>query len=133
MFPLSLTISPRAESWATPLMGMVAGLLGGISSFSGPPFVMYLVALRLLKDQFIGAIAVFYLWASIPLYVGLAYYGVLGWGELLFSAGAAMPVLSGILIGQWLRARVPQAAFRKVILAALLVIGLNLIRQALTM
>lgn len=133
IFPLSLTISPRAESWATPLMGLVAGLLGGISSFSGPPFVMYLVALRLLKDQFVGAIAVYYLFASVPLYASLAYYGFLGWGELLFSAGAAVPVLAGILLGQWLRARVPQEAFRRVVLVALMVVGLNLIRQALAM
>ena len=49
LLPFNLTIPHRSERWATPAIGIVSGLLGGISSFLGPLMAMYLMALRVTK------------------------------------------------------------------------------------
>src|SRR5258708_5305228 len=40
-----IDIAPAHERIASPLVGLAGGLLGGLSSFSRPPLVLYLIAL----------------------------------------------------------------------------------------
>ena len=131
MLPFNLTIPQRWERWCTPLVGVVSGLLGGVSSFLGPLMAMYLVALRVTKDQFVGAIALFYLIAAIPFYLGLGVSGHFGWTELVASAGAAVLIWLGVLAGQVLRARASAELFRKLVLVLLVIIGANMVRKGL--
>ena len=49
----------------------------------------------------------------------------------LLTAYACLPAMVGMLLGSIVRQHLPQETFRKVLLAALVVIGLNLIRRAL--
>jgi uncharacterized membrane protein YfcA len=129
--PIAFTVPKRAERWATPLVGIVSGLLGGITSFLGPVMVMYLVALRVHKDLFVGAIALFYMIAAIPFFVGLNLYGHFGWFEFWASCGAALMIWLGVLVGQRLRARASPELFRKLVLGLLIIIGANMIRKGL--
>jgi hypothetical protein len=131
LFAIDFPPPGRSERWLTPAIGLGAGLLGGIATFFGPPLVMYLVALRLSKDEFVGTIALLYLIGSIPLFVILAMRDVLGWVELGTSIVGALIVLLGIVFGRWLRGKVSQAAFRKALLVFLVVMGFNLIRRGL--
>ncbi|MGH6912760.1 MAG: TSUP family transporter, partial [Geminicoccales bacterium] len=118
--------------WCTPLIGIVSGLLGGVSSFLGPLMAMYLVGLRVTKDQFVGAIALFYLIAAIPFFSGLAVSGHFGWRELLASTAAAFLIWLGVLVGQRLRARASAELFRRLVLVLLMIIGANMVRKGLT-
>jgi hypothetical protein len=131
LMPFAAAIPQRAERWCTPLVGIVSGLIGGITSFLGPLMVMYLVALRVEKDQFIGAIALFYVIAAIPFYVGLGIHGYFGWPVFFASCGAALMIWFGVLIGQKLRARASGDLFRRLVLGMLIVIGANMIRKGL--
>lgn len=47
------------------------------------------------------------------------------------TAIACVPVFVGMLAGQWIRGRVNEETFRKVLLIAMVLIGLNMVRQAL--
>ena len=131
MLPFNLTIPQRWERWCTPLVGVVSGLLGGVSSFLGPLMAMYLVALRVTKDQFVGAIALFYLIAAIPFYLGLGVSGHFGWIEFFASTAAAFLIWLGVLAGQVLRARASAELFRKLVLVLLAIIGANMVRKGL--
>jgi len=131
LLPIIPAIPPHAERWCTPLVGTISGVLGGVTSFLGPLMAMYLVALRVEKDQFVGAIALFYMIAAIPFYVGLAVNGFFGWPEFLASCGATLMIWFGVLIGQKIRARASSDMFRKLILGMLIVIGANMIRKGL--
>jgi hypothetical protein len=131
LMSFTLSIPRRAERWCTPLVGIVSGLIGGATSFLGPLMVMYLVALRLEKDQFVGAIALFYMIAGTPFYIGLAVNGYLGWTEIWASCGAAVMIWLGVLLGQRLRARASSELFRKLVLGLLIVIGANMIRKGI--
>lgn len=131
LLPFNLTIPHRSERWATPAIGIVSGLLGGISSFLGPLMAMYLMALRVTKDQFVGAIALFYLIASIPFFLGLAANGLFGWTELWASCGATVMIWLGVLLGQRLRALASGELFRRLVLGLLVVVGANMVRKGL--
>ena len=131
ILPFKRTLPQRAERWITPAVGIISGLLGGVSSFLGPLMAMYLIALRVTKDQFVGSIALFYLIAAVPFFIGLATTGHLGWMEFLASCGACLMIWFGVLIGQRLRARASAELFRRLVLAVLVVVGANMIRKGL--
>lgn len=131
LMSFTVNIPRRAERWCTPLIGIVSGLVGGVTSFLGPLMVMYLVALRVEKDQFVGAIALFYMIAGTPFYIGLGINGYFGWMEFWASCGATIMIWLGVLVGQRLRARASSDLFRKLVLGLLIVIGANMIRKGM--
>lgn len=129
--PRTLVLGPRGERWLGPPLGLIGGVLGGLSSLFGPLLILYLVALRLPKDVFVAAVALLFFTGSLPLFLGLVAHGILSPHQILLSALSALPVIAGLVIGRLLRRRVSQATFEKVLFAVLIVIGLNLIRRAL--
>jgi uncharacterized protein len=131
-FPRHLHLSRRAERWLGVPIGFFGGLLGGMTTFFGPPVIMFLFALNLDKDAFVGTISTIYLCAAVPLAISLGLVGFMGTQEYVWSTIAAGPLLVGVLIGQWLRTRVSQSAFRRGLLLLLLVVGVRLIYRAIT-
>lgn len=127
-----LVVPPRLERPLGPAVGLLAGALGGLSNFFGPPIILYLVSLRLTKDAFVCAVGLSFVAAGLPLWGTLAAEGVLGAAELLASAVFILPVMLGVLLGQRLRRVVPQQTFRRVLLAVLVLMGLSLIRRGLS-
>ena len=53
--------SPRvpsvSERWVSPLVGLVVGVVGGVTNVHGTPLVMYFVALGLAKHDFVAAVS----------------------------------------------------------------------------
>ena len=129
LFPIHQRVSKRAERWLSPGMGAVAGLMGGISNFFGPPLVGYLITLRLDKDTFVAAITLFFIFGGVPLYGSLAWHGVLTAQVLAASAIAAVIVFAGVAFGARLRRVVRQQTFERILIGVLFLIGLNLIRR----
>lgn len=123
-------VPPRAERWLQVPIGIGAGLLGGLSNFFGPPIIVFLVALRLPREAFVATVGLAFFVGAVPLYLMLAALDVYGWGELLASLAAIVPVLAGVRLGARLRQRVPQESFRLLVLGLLILIGLNLLRRA---
>ncbi len=126
-----LVMPPRLERPLGFLAGGVGGLLGGMTSIYGPPIVLYVLSMRPSRDTFIAYMAVILLTGTIPLYTALAFYGILGWQEGLFSLLLVAPVLLGMAVGRRLRGLIPEDRFRLVIMLMLLVIAANLVRKAL--
>ncbi len=110
--------------------GAVGGVLGGMSSLFGPPILMFLVSLKLPKDEFVAVVGAIYLLGGVFLLVALAGVRVLGVQELLLSALAAPPLLAGMALGQRLRERISQEAFRKGLLITVMLIGASLLVRA---
>lgn len=129
-FPRQLRVGPRAERWLGVPVGFAGGFLGGMTTFFGPPVIMFLFALNLEKDEFVGAISTVYLCAAIPLAAALGMFGFMGPQEYAWSTAAAAPLFLGVLAGQWLRTRISQSAFRRGLLLMLLVVGVRLIYRA---
>ena len=130
-FPLRLTIASRHETWLGPMVGTIAGAMGGTTNFFAPALVAYLMALRVEKDEFVAAMALFFMVASPLLFGSLAMHNILNLDILLVSAVATILVIVGLMIGAGLRRVIPQAAFEKILLVGLAIVGLNLIRKGL--
>lgn len=122
--------TPR-DGVVQPLVGLSAGLLGGISSIFAPPIIMYLISLKLPKDEYVGTIGLAYFVGIVPMALALAAFGRFGLWEALWGAAAHIPVLAGMVIGERLRGRFSETTFRRFIFVLLLLSGLNLIRQSL--
>jgi uncharacterized membrane protein YfcA len=129
-FPRYLQLGRRGERLLGVPVGFLAGVLGGMTTFFGPPLIMFLFALNLDKDEFVGTISTVYLCAAVPLAVALGMYGLMDLEAYLWSAAAAVPVLLGVLAGQWLRSRISQSAFRRGLLLLLFVVGVRLIYRS---
>lgn len=128
--PRTLALDARGERWLGPPLGLIGGVLGGMSSLFGPLLILYLVALRLPKDVFVAAVALLFFVGSLPLFLGLVAHGILSPQQILLSALSSLPVVAGLVIGRRLRSHVPQALFEKALIVVLVVIGLNLVRKA---
>ena len=126
-----LPVPRRAEHWAGAAAGVLSGLMGGFSTIIGPPIIMYLVALDLEKEVFIRSIGLIFLSGSFMLAVFYWAHGVLHPGNIVWSISACLPVVLGYGVGQWVRGYVNQDMFRKLLLGALILVGLNLLRRGL--
>jgi uncharacterized protein len=123
-------LAPRTEKWAGPVAGALGGVLGGLSTIWGPPMMMYLVMLKLDKDTWVRTVGLIWFSGAVPLTIAYWQNGILNADTAPLSAYACVPGMVGIRIGELIRDRIPQETFRKVMLAALVIIGLNLIRRA---
>jgi len=126
-----LQVPDRHRLWLSIVVGLVGGFFGGLTLFVGPAVIMFMVALRVPKDEFIGTIALVYLLGIIPTGITYAAEGVLRAEHIVPTLLACVPVFVGMLAGQWIRGRINEETFRKVLLIALVVIGLNMVRQGL--
>jgi len=113
------------------VVGLFAGVLGGLSSIWSPPVAMYLLARHVSKAEFIGATGFLFLAGSIPLAIGLSFAGVLTVDTILHSLMCLIVVLVGFWVGEWLRGHVQQDLFRRIVLWAFLIMGGRLIAVGL--
>lgn len=122
-----IAVSTYWENILSPLVGLGAGIVGGLSSFFGPPVMVYLLGIGLEKEDFIRTIAVTYVTGLVPLYAALAVLNVLGPTELAWSAAALGPALIGQWIGQYARRHISQYVFSIAMNALMSVLALQLI------
>lgn len=120
-------LNPRQEKWIGPLVGTAAGMLGGVSSLTGPAIIVYLMALRLPRDEFVGSISIIYLFGSLPLYMSMLWFGRFGIAEVGWSVLALVPMFLGLRLGQALRHRLSEKLFRRILFAFLCGLALLLL------
>jgi len=126
---------PRlAEKWIVPgqvVAGAASGIMGGLTGIWAPPLLIFLLSLRLEKSEFVRSIGFLLLLGAIPLLAGYIQNGLMTWP--LFAASAAMliPTFIGFSIGERVRRALNPARFQKAVLIFFLVMGLNMVRQAL--
>jgi uncharacterized membrane protein YfcA len=124
-------IPARQEKIYGLVVGGFSGVMGGVSSLTGPLIISYLTALKLTREQFVGSISVIYLCGAIPLYISMAAFDRLGTTELALSIAGLIPLAGGLMIGKWLRGRLSELWFRRAILAFLSFVALALLVKAL--
>lgn len=112
------------------VVGFVSGVMGGVSTVHGPPLIMYVVALRLEREEFVAALGSFFLMGSVLIAIVYVEQGVLDRDIAPWSLLCVLPVLACMWLGQRLSCRIDRERFRKIVMFALLVLGLNLLRRA---
>ncbi len=114
------------------ITGLVAGIMGGFTAIWSPPIAAYLIARHVDKDEFVRATGFLFLVGSVPLCIGFWQNGLMTGPVALISAGMIIPTLAGFSVGEIIRRKLRPDRFKTLVLIFFLLIGLNLIRKALT-
>lgn len=107
-----LRVPARLESWLSPVIGSVTGLVTGGTGVFVIPAVPYLQSLGLSFTV-----------STVALGAGLAVRGSLPAGDLAMSGLAILPAVGGMAVGQAIRSRISPAVFRRGFLVCLLLLG----------
>jgi len=124
-------INKSWEKTITILIGFGSGILGGLSTFYGPPMLAYLVATDLPKEKFIRTVSTMYFIGSFPLYGSLIYYGFATKQDLIVSAALIIPAFIAQQLGTKIRDKINQKQFRICVLTTLIVLGFSLLIKTL--
>ena len=114
------------EKIVTSIIGFGSGILGGLSTFYGPPMLAYLVASDLPKEKFVRTVSTMYFIGSFPLYGSLIYYGFATKEDIIMSIFLILPAFISQQIGTRIRDKINQKQFRICILATLIILGISL-------
>lgn len=131
MLGWKLTVASSRRNLAEVLTATLAGFVGGISGVWGPPLVAYLTATNTPKPEQMRVQGVVYGIGAIALTTAHIQSGVLTFASAQMSTLMVAPALVGMMLGQVIHDRLPQAKFRTATLIVLTFAGLNLIRRGL--
>ncbi|MFC3711483.1 sulfite exporter TauE/SafE family protein [Sphingoaurantiacus capsulatus] len=125
------TVPARAETWASPLVGLTTGAVTGGTGVFVIPAVPYLQSLGLAKDDLVQALGLSFTVSTFALAAGLAWRGAYEVGNFALSALAVVPALIGMWAGQQLRDRVSPATFKRWFLIFLLLLGAEMLSRVM--
>jgi hypothetical protein len=124
-------VQPRTEIWLGPFIGLLTGLVTGVTGVFAVPSALYLQAIKLPSDDLIQALGLTFTVATLALAGGLARVGAFDVRLGLLSLAGLVFALLGMLAGQSLRQRISEARFRQVFLAALGLLGTHMAIRSL--
>jgi len=113
------------------VIGLLAGVCGGLSGVWGPPILFFLISLDMEKTLQIRALGLAFTVGSIILVPAHLTSGLLNGLTLPFSLVMCLPVVVGMVIGLKCQDRMDQRLFRRMTLTVLCLAGLNLLRRGL--
>lgn len=122
---------PRwAGSLAWPA-GFLTGVVGGLTGSQVMPVLPYLMALQPPRELLVQASNLSFTLSSLVMIGLLGGSGALDAGVLALSVLGLLPVALGVWAGGRVRRGLPEADFRRAVLAVLLAIGLGLLVRPL--
>ena len=128
---LRFDLSKNQERWVGPPLGLVNGILTGMTGSFVVPGVLYLQALDFRRDALIQAMGMLFALSTLALALALGGNGLLTAEKGLWSAIALLPAIGGMILGQRIRQKISEIRFRQVFFVSLLVLGAYIILQAL--
>jgi uncharacterized membrane protein YfcA len=127
----TFVVPARLEPWLSPLIGLLTGIVTAITGIYMIPSAPYLQAIGLEKDDLVQAMGLSFTVSTLALAVLLVHDGALPTSVAGASLLTLAPALLGMVLGQWVRARVRPDLFRTCFFLASLLLGGDLISRAL--
>jgi uncharacterized membrane protein YfcA len=109
--------------WFAPAIGILAGFTTLIANAAGPLTVIYLLAMRLPKMEYMGTTAVFFMllnFFKLPFMISLGLVTPQSLSQNLLLLPA---VLAGAWFGRWLLLRINQGVFENIVLTLAVIAG----------
>lgn len=122
---------PRRKRLALALTGTASGLMNGLTTFSGPPVIVFLAGTDVGRDEFRANLSLYFLVLNVFMVPMLVSRGLLTpalWGDI---ARLAPFVLAGSLAGSLVARRIDRVLFRRMVLILLAALGLMAVVTAL--
>jgi uncharacterized membrane protein YfcA len=126
----SFTLQPGFARAVQVPVGLINGLLTGLTGSQVMPLMPYMMALRLEARLFVQAVNIAVVIASAFLGLGLWVTGTMSAPGLGLSILAVAPALAGVQLGTWARRHIPAEHFRSIVLAVLMFMGVSLLVRA---
>ncbi len=131
LFVNSPQLPQKYDKPAQVVAGIGSGILGGLTAIWGPPLAIYLMSLKLHRDQFIQALGVMFSIQSLFLTAGFIVSGELTMDIARIGAALLIPTFIGMYVGEKIRKRMNIKQFTRAFLCLFLILGLNLIRRGI--
>lgn len=116
-------VPPNHERWASPLIGLLSGIINGATGISAMPLVPYLNSLKLSRDELIQALGLMFTVSIVALTLCLVWTGDLHVQVVGASTLALIPVFIGMWAGQAIRRRLHADTFRSWFFIGLIALG----------
>ena len=126
VFSLTLFQVPppgRWEPWLSPPIGLVSGLVTGLTGSFIVPGSLYLQALGMPRDQLIQALGISFTIVTVALLAAITSHGLVTAEIGATSIMAVVPAGLGMIAGAKLRQRISEERFRRIFFLALLAMG----------
>lgn len=126
-----IALAGPAPEWLGTFMGGIAGFTSQIAHAGGPPFQIWALSRNFPHLVFVGTSSIFFAvinWLKVPAYAALGQFNMANMAlTALFMPLAIVATFAGV----WLVKRVSAARFNMIINGVMILVGLELIRQAL--
>ncbi|MFS4437915.1 sulfite exporter TauE/SafE family protein [Paracoccaceae bacterium GXU_MW_L88] len=126
-----LSIAPENRVVAQYVVGVIAGITGGLSGVWGPPVIMFFMAMDTEKREMATALGVNFFLGIVTLTIAHLYSGLLNAETLKFSAILTLAAIAGQQLGFRIQDKLDQKKFVALVRWVLLIAGLNLLRRAI--
>lgn len=124
-------VSPGAERPLAPVVGLVAGTLGGLTNTPAVALTPYYYAIGLPKAEFVRALSATFLVFKLTQLGAMWQVGLLDRRVLLPWLAATLVSLAAFGLGLRAQDRVPQATFNRAVLALLALVSLAMLARGL--
>ncbi len=116
-----------APTWLAPLAGLLAGFTTLVANAAGPVMIVYLLAMRVPKLQFLGTSAWFFLLLNLVKLPFMVQLGLVDRPSLASNALLVPLVVLGALAGRWLVHRIDQRRFELIAVIFTFAAGVKLL------
>lgn len=119
-----------APEWLGTLMGGVSGFTSQIAHAGGPPFQIWALSRNFPHLVFVGTSSIFFAiinWLKVPAYAALGQFNI---SNMTLTALFMPLAIASTFAGVWLVKRVSAERFNTIINVLMMVVGVELIRQA---
>jgi uncharacterized protein len=131
LISVEFSVPARLEPWLSPLIGAVTGVVTAATGVYMIPSAPYLQAIGLKKDALVQALGLSFTVSTLALAASLVRDGALQISVAGASLLALAPALLGMVLGQWVRARVRSETFRTCFFVGSLLLGAHLMLRSL--
>lgn len=121
------SISTEWEKRLKTLVGFCTGFINGLTGSQMMPSMPYLLSINLSKNNFVQAINISFTLSSIIMLIGMNRLGYVDLKLFLLAAAGLIPVLSTVYFSGRLQKHLSGAAYRKLVLTFLMVMGIILL------
>jgi len=113
--------------WFVVLIGVLSGFATMIGNAAGPIFAIYLLAIRLNKQNYIGTTAWFFLIINlVKLPLQIFVWHNITWTTAALAIAALPAIFLGTRIGIWVIRKLPEKTFRYLVITMTVVVAIRM-------
>jgi uncharacterized membrane protein YfcA len=129
---IALRVPSGWERWLSPPIGLLAGVVGGLTNVPGTPLVVYFYALGMDKREFVRSVALSFMVYKVVQLAALSWYGAFSARFVLPTLGMTAAALGGFAVGLRIQDRLDQKTFNRAVLVFLAILGSGLVIRAVS-